>query len=74
MICRVYFLFFYFTVTVHQPEKVFKTPHTVLALLARALGWDDPHQLKQRDGGHPDDHLLGGKKRSMLLPKLFVAH
>ena len=49
-------------------------PHTVLALLVRALGWEDPHQLKQGDSGHPDDNFLGGKKRSMLLPELFVAH
>ena len=50
------------------------TPHTVLALLVRALGWDDPHQLKQGDVGHPDGNFLVGKKRGMLLPELFVAH
>ena len=44
--------------------------NTVSALLARALGWDDSHQLKQGDGGN----LLGGKTRSMLLLELFVAH
>ena len=43
-------------------------------ILVRALGWDDPHQLKPGDGGHTDDNFLGGKKRSMLLPELFVAH
>ena len=50
------------------------SPQAVLALPACALGWDDPHQLQQGDGGHNDDHLLGGKKGCMLLPELFAAH
>ena len=46
----------------------------VLALSAGGLSWNDPHWLQQGDGGHYDDHPLGGKKGCMLLPELFVAH
>ena len=50
------------------------SPKAVLELPAGALGQDYPHQLKQGDGGHNDDNLLGGKKGCMLLPELFAAH
>ena len=49
-------------------------PHTVLAILENALGWADPHHLKQGDCGHPDDHFLVGKKGCMLLPEQFALH
>ena len=44
------------------------SPQAVLAFPEGSLGWDDPHQLQQGDGGHHDDHLLAGKKGCMLLP------
>ena len=50
------------------------SPLAVLALPEGALGWDYPLRLQQGDGGHHDDHLLGGKKGCMLLPELFAAH
>ena len=49
-------------------------PLAVLALPEGALGWDDPHQLQQGDGGHHDDHLLGGNKWCILFPELFSAN
>ena len=48
-------------------------PQVVFSLLAGALGWDDPHQLQQGDGGHHDDHILGDTKGFMLLRELFAA-
>ena len=50
------------------------SPQAILALPAGALGWDDPRQLQQGDGAHPDDHLLGGKKGCMLLLELVAAY
>ena len=52
----------------------FSPSQAEVVLPAGALGWDDPHQLQQGDGGHHDDNLLIGKKGCMLLPELFAAH
>ena len=50
------------------------SPKAVFALPVVDLGWDDPPQLQQGDGGHHDDHLLSGKKGGMLLPEMLAAH
>ena len=49
------------------------SPKVVVALPAGALGWDDTHYLQQDDGGHHDEHILGGKKGFKLVPEVFAA-